>query len=88
MTATHEVITPSDVDVHPAHYAQYKIEPITFIMENGFEFWRGNIVKYASRAGHKIYDGQDAIQSEITDLKKVIRYAEVRINQLLGKEIP
>ena len=75
----------ADIIVKPYHYAKWKIEPITFIMRNGFEFWRGNIIKYASRAGSKLYDGMDANQSEITDLKKVIRYAEMRINQLQGE---
>jgi hypothetical protein len=76
-----------DEIVHkPSHYARWKIEPITYTMVNGFEFWRGNIVKYASRAGHKIYDGMDEIESEKTDLSKVIRYAEMRINQLNGEE--
>lgn len=69
----------------PSHYTRWKIEPITFIMRNGFEFWRGNIIKYASRAGFKSYEGMDAVQSEITDLQKVIRYAEMRINQLTGE---
>lgn len=69
----------------PSHYTRWKIEPITFIMRNGFEFWRGNIVKYASRAGFKSYEGMDAVQSEVTDLQKVIRYAEMRINQLTGE---
>lgn len=69
----------------PNHYAKWPIEPITFIMRNGFEFWRGNIVKYVTRAGSKVYDGLDAVESEITDLKKVIRYAEMRINQLRGE---
>jgi hypothetical protein len=34
------------------------------------------------RAGHKIYEGEDKIGSEITDLRKVMRYAEMRIEQL------
>jgi len=77
---------PADDVIHkPLHYARWKIEPITFIMRNGFEFWRGNIVKYASRAGHKMYPEMDENQSEITDLQKVIRYAEMRINQLNGE---
>lgn len=71
----------------PEHYAKHKIEPITFVMENSFEFWRGNIIKYATRAGSKMYDGMNAIQSEITDLEKVRRYAEMRINQLKGKSV-
>ena len=69
---------------NPEHYAQYDIEPKDFIIRNGFEFWRGNIVKYACRAGSKRYDGLDKRQSEIRDLKKSIRYAEMRINQLNG----
>lgn len=76
-----------DIVTKPSHYSRWVIEPITYIMRNGFEFWRGNIVKYASRAGHKKYDGLDETQSEITDLKKVIRYAEMRINQLEGEQV-
>lgn len=75
----------NDIIKTPSHYQRWLIEPVTFIMRNGFEFWRGNIVKYATRAGYKIYDGMDAVESEITDLKKVIRYAEMRINQLKGE---
>lgn len=71
--------------VKPNHYAKWAIEPITLIMRNGMEFWRGNIIKYATRAGNKSYDGMDAVQSEITDLEKVRRYAEMRINQLKGE---
>ena len=74
-----------DIVTRPSHYTQYKIEPITFIMRNGLEFWRGNIIKYAARAGHKVYDGKDKTESEITDLHKVIRYAEMRINMLNGE---
>lgn len=76
----------ADLVHEPTHYSRWKIEPITFIMRNGFEFWRGNIVKYASRAGYKVYDGKSQEESEITDLQKVIRYADMRINQLRGEE--
>jgi len=69
----------------PSHYTKWQIEPITYIMRNGMEFWRGNIIKYASRAGAKAYDGMDLVESEITDLEKVRRYAEMRINQLRGE---
>ena len=74
-----------DLVKSPDHYAKWPIEPMTYIMRNNMEFWRGNLVKYASRAGHKVYDGMSKAQSEITDLKKVIRYAEARINQLNGE---
>ena len=73
-----------DVVKRPDHYTHYAIEPMTYIVRNHMEFWRGNIVKYASRAGHKTYDGMTAVESEITDLKKAIRYAEARINHLNG----
>ena len=74
-----------DVVNEPDHYVRWHIEPITYIMRNGFEFWRGNLIKYSSRAGYKIYAGKSQVESEITDLEKVIRYAEMRINQLNGE---
>ncbi len=77
----------SDIINKPKHYTKFKIEPIEFIMQNGIEFWRGNIIKYASRAGAKLYEDMDEKQSEITDLMKVIRYAEMRINQLNNKDV-
>lgn len=69
----------------PSHYARYAIEPKNFIIRNGMEFWRGNIIKYASRAGAKLYEGMDEFESEVVDLKKVIRYAQMRINQINGE---
>lgn len=80
-------VTAPDIVTKPSHYTKHPIEPITFIMRNGFEFWRGNIIKYASRAGSKHYEDMDEVQSEITDLEKVRRYAEMRINQLKGEAI-
>lgn len=74
-----------DIIFTPNHYARYSIEPITFIMRNGLSFWRGNIVKYACRAGHKVYDGMGEIESEITDLQKIKRYCDMRIAQLDGE---
>ena len=75
-----------DIINEPSHYARWPIEPITYIMRNGFEFWRGNIVKYASRAGFKLYEGKTQVESEVIDLEKVVRYAQMRINQLNGEE--
>ena len=76
----------SDSVVRPDHYTQWAVEPIVFIMQNDMEFWRGNIIKYVTRAGSKPYPGQDKVQSEITDLKKAMRYCEMRINLLEGKQ--
>ncbi len=74
-----------DVINQPSHYARWSIEPITYIMRNGMEFWRGNLIKYSSRAGFKIYDGKTQEESEITDLEKVKRYCDMRINQIKGE---
>ena len=76
----------ADIVNEPKHYARWAIEPITYIMRNRFEFWRGNIVKYASRAGYKLYEGKTQVESEIIDLEKVQRYCQMRINQLNGEE--
>ena len=76
----------NEIVKRPSHYTKWNLEPIVFIMQNGMEFWRGNVIKYVSRAGSKKYDGQDKVQSEITDLKKAIQYCEFRINLLEGKQ--
>ena len=75
-----------DIIKEPSHYTRYAIEPVTFIMQNGFTFEIGNIIKYASRAGHKLDEGMDDIETEITDLEKIKRYAEMRNNVLEGKD--
>lgn len=71
--------------VDPDHYMQHVIEPIEYIMRNEMEFWRGNIIKYATRCGSKHYDGLTAENSEVLDLRKVQRYAEMRINMIVGE---
>lgn len=76
-----------DIIREPRHYTQYEIEPVTFIMVNRLSFEIGNIVKYACRAGDKIYPGMDWNQSRITDLEKVRRYAEMEINRIKGEDI-
>lgn len=78
--------TTEDLIEQPKHYARYAIQPIEFIMHNGLPFHTGNIIKYASRAGYKLYPDMTAEQSEVTDLRKVIRYAEMRINQIEGSD--
>lgn len=51
---------------HPAHYTYGKIECIDYIDDKQLNFNLGNVVKYVTRAGHKI----DAIE----DLKKAAWY--------------
>jgi hypothetical protein len=51
----------------PPHYARYKIEPMRYAVENGFNSFQFNISKYLARAEFKHDDkGQE-------DLRKVIR---------------
>lgn len=71
-----------DIVSAPAHYADYKIEPKDFIIENNMEFWRGNIIKYASRAGKKDYRGMTPEESEVLDLQKAYQYCMFRICQI------
>lgn len=54
--------------VVPNGHYKSKIEPLEYIIANNFDFVRGNIIKYASRAGKK--KGE-----EINDIKKIIDYA-------------
>ena len=72
---------------NPTHYTGLAIEPIEYILENKLGFCAGAIVKYVSRAGRKLYHGKDRDHSEIADLEKVIRFAEMRISYLNGEEI-
>jgi hypothetical protein len=78
------LVEGKEVVTRPDHYTRFKIEPITFIMANNLSFEIGNIVKYVVRAGHKLYAGKTAVESEILDLQKARRMAEMRINQLQG----
>ncbi len=74
----------SDVD-NPDHYKRWRIEPITFLMRNNVEYWRGNVIKYVMRAGYKTEPGLTQTESEIKDLKKAIRYLNMQINLLNGE---
>lgn len=73
-------LKPSDSEgdklqvVVPNNHYKTKIEPLDYIMKNGFDFVRGNIIKYASRAGKK--KGE-----EVNDIKKIIDYALILAKQ-------
>ncbi len=78
---------PEDIIANPAHYASAGgLQPIELIMsaDHDGKFCKGSIIKYAFRAGSKIYDGLSAKDSEIKDLEKIIQYSEFRIRQLKG----
>lgn len=67
---------------NPDHYAAYVVEPAEYIMVNDMEFWRGSIIKYASRAGKKKYPNLGDKESERLDLLKAMRFCEMRLNML------
>ena len=56
-----------------------------YIMRNDMEFWRGNVIKYVSRAGYKAKSPLSMMESEREDLVKARRYIEMRLNMLDGK---
>lgn len=62
--------------VSPDHYERWKIEPITFIMENELPFAVGNVIKYVMRAPYK---------NGVEDLEKAKRYIDFLINQAEGR---
>lgn len=70
--------------IQPDHYTRYPIEPVEFSMVNELPFWLGNVVKYTTRAGHKLYPNKNAVESALLDLGKAKRYIEMHINQLNG----
>jgi hypothetical protein len=59
----------------PHHYAQYKIEPIHFMMENRVDPFQFNIIKYTMRHAEK---------NGLEDIKKVLRYTEMYLKFLSG----
>ena len=67
---------------NPKPYCEWGIEPTACVMAKSLELWRANIIKYASRAGYKLYYGHDYFESEIKDLRKLIECAEMRIEQI------
>lgn len=80
-------VETEEIVERPAHYTRWKIEPVEFCMRNNVAGHIFNIVKYVMRAGYKLYPGKDSVESEIIDLKKVIRYAQMRINLLEGETV-
>jgi|TARA_S200002703_G_scaffold156060_1_gene160999 hypothetical protein len=59
---------PTQKQIGGDHYKKYKIQPITFILENELGFCEGNIVKYICRYKQK---GKEQ------DLNKIIHYVEL-----------
>jgi hypothetical protein len=65
--------TDPDADVkNPKHYNRFKIEPLTFIEENGLSYSQGNVIKYVCR-----FDAKDGVR----DLKKAREYIDKMIER-------
>jgi hypothetical protein len=68
------IVAPSKTD--PAYYKRWKIEPLTFCMENDLPFWMGSMIKYVMR-----YDQKNGLE----DLYKARVYLQKKIDELEGK---
>ena len=62
----------ADIIKEPPHYTKWKIEPITFIMENNIPFGEANVIKYVMRWRDK---------NGIQDLEKAKRYIDMIIEK-------
>lgn len=67
----------ADIIKHPPHYFRFKIEPITFIMQNEIPYAEGNAIKYICRWRYK----HDTKEAQIEDLKKAKQYIDLLIEQ-------
>lgn len=66
---------------HPSHYADGKIEVISFIEDKGLieGFCKGNAIKYISRAGKKESAALQIDEKELQDIKKARWYLDYLI---------
>jgi hypothetical protein len=71
--------------VHPAHYARFTIEPLTFAMANGLNGLEMNVVKYTLRAPYK--NGIEDYRKAIRTLEMLIEVAE-RKDRIEAGEAP
>ena len=55
------------------HYTKHNIQPYEFITSNNLSFFQGNVIKYVVR-----YKDKNGIE----DLKKIIHYCELEIEQI------
>ena len=60
----------ADTIKHPPHYFRFKIEPITFIMQNEIPYAEGNAIKYICR--HKLKGKRKSIEKAIHCLEIIL----------------
>jgi hypothetical protein len=66
-------VFPQNKQVGGNHYKKFKIQPYTFTRTNDLNFFQGNVIKYVCR-----YKDKNGIE----DLKKIIHYCELEIEQM------
>ena len=71
------IVKSNDKVEKPEHYARYKIEPITFIVENGIPYCESNVIKYVCRWQYK----HPTKRGQIDDLKKARQYIDILIKK-------
>lgn len=67
----------SDKQVGGTHYVSLPIQPGKYIRENNLGWYEGNIVKYITRHKQK---------GQVEDIKKVIHYAELLLEEYENAE--
>jgi len=72
-----ERIFPSSRQEGGNHYQKHKIQPYEFITKNNLTYFQGNVIKYVVR-----YKDKNGIE----DLKKIIHYCELEIEQMRKAE--
>jgi len=68
---------PSNRQEGGDHYSKHTIQPYTFITVNKLSFFQGNVIKYVVR-----YKDKNGIE----DLKKIIHYCELEIEEMRKKK--
>jgi len=56
--------------INPPHYQQGQIEVIDYILDQGFDYLEGNIIKYVSR--YKYKNGVEDLNKALWYLNKLI----------------
>lgn len=70
--------------INPSHYKSGGVIQVIDVIEIfNLNFSRGNVIKYALRAGKKDEQGYEDIEKEIEDLKKCVWYAQREIERLI-----
>lgn len=70
--------------INPSHYKSGDVIQVIDVIEIfNLNFSRGNVIKYALRAGKKNEQGYEDIEKEIEDLKKCVWYAQREIERLI-----